>query len=455
MSRLLALAGGLAVLALGVGTAFADAVGSPAAPDALAVRAPFGEAAATPAAEPGTARAARRALSRKQLRNRLRREVRRVGGATGVWVADFQANRKRTLFTYNAGKRRLLASNSKLFATAAYLNKFGPDHRLRTRVWASGKRQGSNDRALKGKLVLVGDGDPALGTRSFATRHGLPHTSLKPLARQVKRAGIERVSGGIRADDTIFDRKRSVPQAGISGGPYLSPLSGLSFDSGYDGGRFASDPARVAGKRFKKALRSVGVAVRGRVTVGGSPARLRNRPPLGEVESPSMLALLAETNKPSNNFFAEMLLKRLGAKRGARATTKRGAKRAERFAKKVGSGVRLQNGSGLSRRNKASARQVGKLLVAMRRKRALWPTWRDSLAVAGRDGTLASRMRGTAAEGRCRGKTGTINGVSALSGYCRAGKGGLVAFSILMNSVNTATARRAQDKMAAAIARFR
>jgi D-alanyl-D-alanine carboxypeptidase/D-alanyl-D-alanine-endopeptidase (penicillin-binding protein 4) len=417
--------------------------------------APFGEAMPTPRARAGTALAARRGIGRRQLRRRLARELRRVGGASGAWVADFRAPRRRVLFAKAAGKPRLLASNTKLFTTAAYLARFGPEHQLRTRVWMRGERTGPNGGVLRGSLVLVGDGDPTLNARSFAARHGLPHTSLRPLAHAVKDAGITRVRGQIRADETIFDGKRSVPQAGISGGPYLSPLSGLSFNSGYDGTRYAANPARIAGRHFKRALEAVGVKVSGKVKVARGAPNLRNEPPLAEVESPRALALLAQTNKPSDNFFAEMLLKRLGAKPGARATTRRGAARAERFARSIGSGVSMENGSGLSRRNVASPRQVGKLLVAMHRRRELWPTWRDSLAIAGRDGTLAGRMRGTAAEGRCRGKTGTINGVSALSGYCRAGRGGLVAFSILMNSVDTAAARIAQDRMVAAIARYR
>src|SRR5690606_25497531 len=147
----------------------------------------------------------------------------------------------------------------------------------------------------------------------------------------------------------------------------------LSFNSGYDGGRFAANPALVAGRHFKRALEAVGVKVNAKVKAARSAPGLRSQPPLGEVASPSPLALLAETNKPSNNFFAEMLLKRLGAKPGARATTKRGAARVERFARSVGSGVSMENGSGLSRRNVASPRQVGKLLVAMRRRRELWP----------------------------------------------------------------------------------
>jgi D-alanyl-D-alanine carboxypeptidase/D-alanyl-D-alanine-endopeptidase (penicillin-binding protein 4) len=162
--------------------------------------------------------------------------------------------------------------------------------------------------------------------------------------------------------------------------------------------------------------------------------------------------LIAETNRPSNNFFAEMLLKRLAARRDARGTTRRGARRAERFAGKLGSGVRMENGSGLSRKNRASPRQVGHFLVAMN-SQPDQRSFRHSLPLAGRQGTVGGRMNGTAAEGRCRTKTGTLIGVSTFSGYCRAGHG-LVAFSILMNSVDVDTAHRAQDKMASLIAKY-
>ena len=113
----------------------------------------------------------------------------------------------------------------------------------------------------------------------------------------------------------------------------------------------------------------------------------------------------------------------------------------------------MENGSGLSRSNRASPRQVGRFLVAMN-GRADGRHFRRSLPLAGRQGTVGERMNGTAAEGRCRVKTGTLIGVSTLSGYCRAGHG-LVAFSILMSSVDITTAHRAQDKMASLIARYR
>jgi D-alanyl-D-alanine carboxypeptidase/D-alanyl-D-alanine-endopeptidase (penicillin-binding protein 4) len=77
-----------------------------------------------------------------------------------------------------------------------------------------------------------------------------------------------------------------------------------------------------------------------------------------------------------------------------------------------------------------------------------------SLPVAGRSGTLSSRMRGTAAAGNCRAKTGTLRSVSALAGFCTARDGARLGFAILMNRVNPAGARRLQDRMAAALARL-
>ena len=76
----------------------------------------------------------------------------------------------------------------------------------------------------------------------------------------------------------------------------------------------------------------------------------------------------------------------------------------------------------------------------------------DSLSIAGRDGTLADRMRRGPARDRCRGKTGTLSDVSALSGYCEARSGDTYVYSILMNRVSTTGARLLQDRMVQKIA---
>jgi D-alanyl-D-alanine carboxypeptidase/D-alanyl-D-alanine-endopeptidase (penicillin-binding protein 4) len=392
-------------------------------------------------------------ISRSRLRHGLGNQMHHVGGASGAWVTDMDAPGNGTLFSWASHRRRIIASNTKLFTMAAVLDRFGATGTLKSRLYAR-PRNAADGQTLRGSLVLVGAGDPALARASFARDNGLPLTRLGNLAGDVRRAGIKRVTGGIRADDSIFDRRRGVPTTGVDASGELAPLSGLSFDSGIAHGHYAPNPELVAARALKRKLRAVGVRVRGGTGRADLPSRTLAKPPLGSVSSPRIKDLIAATLKPSNNFFAEMLLKRLAAsRRGARGTTRRGSRKVRKFAHRLGTSIRMENGSGLSRSNRASPRQVVRLLVAMNR-RSDAATYRRSLPLAGEEGTVAHRMNGTAADGRCRTKTGTLIGVSALSGYCRAGHG-LVAFSILMNSVDIDLARAAQDRMAALIARYR
>ena len=428
----------MALLAGGAGTAHAQREGS-----------------STPVARDGTALAAKKGISRGRLRSILENQMDSVGGASGAYVYDTDANSDRLIYSDSGATSRILASNSKLFTTAAYLERFGGGGRLETRVFERGKRTGGRERTLKGSVVLVGDGDPALADAGFARARNLPLTTVGPLAKAVKDAGIRRIKGKVVADPTIFDGARSVPMPGVTPDPGdLPPLSGLSFNRGTENGRYAASPARNAGQELVAALRERGVRVTGGVKVDGVPDRVFESSPLGSVRSPAARALAKQVNTPSDNFYAEMLLKRLGTGPDKQGTTKRGANRAEAWARQAGSGVSLVNGSGLARSNQSSPKNVAALLTHMRRDDSEKAAFFDSLAVAGNTGTLSGRMRNTAAEGRCHAKTGTINGVSALSGYCRAGAG-TVAFSILMNNVSISAAQRAQDAMAAAIARYR
>jgi D-alanyl-D-alanine carboxypeptidase/D-alanyl-D-alanine-endopeptidase (penicillin-binding protein 4) len=165
-----------------------------------------------------------------------------------------------------------------------------------------------------------------------------------------------------------------------------------------------------------------------------------------------MRTLVKLTNRESDNFFAEMLIKGLGAHFGGGGTTAAGARVVRAEVAHFGLHPRVVDGSGLSPADHTSPRDVVRLLTIVRGM----PVGRDledSLAVAGRTGTLATRMRGTAAQDSCHAKTGTLADVSALAGYCTTTNGGdEVAFAFLMNRVNVATARVAQDRMAEAIA---
>jgi serine-type D-Ala-D-Ala carboxypeptidase/endopeptidase (penicillin-binding protein 4) len=159
-------------------------------------------------------------------------------------------------------------------------------------------------------------------------------------------------------------------------------------------------------------------------------------------------------NLASDNFYAETLLKDLGARFGPAGSTAAGATVVRRFALRLGISARVVDGSGLSRANAVSPRGLGRLLV-----RARTQEWFDalfrSLPVAARSGTLRKRMRHTAAATRCRAKTGTLIAVSALAGFCRSRSDHTLVFALLMNGVDVNVARRAQDRIAAALAAYR
>ena len=379
------------------------------------------------------------------------RLVRGGGTASGLFVIDGETGRP--LCARAAQRQRPLASNMKLFTTATALGRFGAQARLSTRVLSEGGIDANG--VLHGSLYLKGGGDPALGTPGFYGRFlGGLGTNLFALQRQLRQAGLRAVTGRLYADDTVFDRLRGVADSGYSTSPYIGPLSGLSLNSGYSsssGSSFASDPAKVAARKLARALRGVGVRVPSAVALGAAPDSAET---LAVVRSPSIELLAEATNVPSNNFFAEMLMKGIGARFGGTGSTASGAAVVESFARDRGAALNAVDGSGLTRSNSSSPAAIVHFLRAVHEEE-IGDDFVQSLALTGREGTVADRMHGTAAFGRCRTKTGTLTGVSNLSGYCFNRSGNLAIFSILMASVyDLGLAHREQDRIAAEIASY-
>jgi D-alanyl-D-alanine carboxypeptidase/D-alanyl-D-alanine-endopeptidase (penicillin-binding protein 4) len=384
----------------------------------------------------------------QQMRHRL---VSGGGTASGLFVVDAETGK--AVCARAAKQPRSLASNTKLFTTAAALTRFGPEYRIVTQLLSDGG-VGFNG-VLRGSLYLQGAGDPALGVPAFYDRYqGGLGTNLFSLKSQLRAAGVRSVTGRLYADDSIFDRLRGVADSGYATSPYIGPLSGLSFNSGYRGSisqGFASDPATLAASKLARALSGAGVSIRPGVARGIAPAQAK---PLASVRSPTMSRLVEATNVYSNNFFAEMLVKLLGARFGGAGTTAAGTEVVERFARSSGAAIQAIDGSGLTRGNRASPFAVVRLLQAMRAGE-VGDEFIQDLALTGREGTVADRTEGTAAYGRCRTKTGTLTGVSALSGYCFNRSGRVMAFSILMASVSDLyAAHYAQDRIAALVASY-
>jgi D-alanyl-D-alanine carboxypeptidase/D-alanyl-D-alanine-endopeptidase (penicillin-binding protein 4) len=394
----------------------------------------------------GTAQAS---TSCAQMRSWLRQGG---GSASGLLVVDTATGKP--VCAAAPGRQRPLASNMKLFTTSTVLSQLGPETRIPTKVFRDGQIDAHG--VLHGSLYLQGSGDPALGTPSFYDAYlaGLG-TNLLDLTPQIKAAGITSVTGRLYADDTVFDRLRGVADSGYATSSYIGPLSGLAFNSGFRGSTsssgFASDPAKLAATKLAASLRAAGVDVPPQVALRPTPAYAER---VALVLSPTLDRIVDTTDVWSDNFFAEMLIKLLGARLGGAGTTAAGAAVVESFARTHNSGVHAVDGSGLTRSNRASPRQVVNLLLAMRQDPA-GDDFIQDLALAGHEGTVDDRMQGTAAYGRCRTKTGTITGVSNLSGYCFNRSGRVMAFSILMAGVGNLTlAHLDQDRIAGAVAGY-
>ena len=384
------------------------------------------------------------------LLSKLSRHMRAAGFLSGAYVVNLTDGQ--TVFRWRPEAARILASNTKLFTTAAALARFGTEGTLGTEVLGIGSPDVEG--VWRGNLYLRGGGDPTFGSRSFTRRAYGAGATVEGLARELEAAGIDRVTGRIVGDESAFDPLRGGPDSGYVTSVWVGPLSALSFNRGLGderGRSFQVNPPVFAAARLEGALEARGIRVRAAPRTGVTP---RGADVLASVESPPMAEVVRMTNKPSDNFFAEMLLKGMARQANGRGTTAGGARLVADFARELGAPIRMVDGSGLSRGNRAAPRRVVRFLAAMQR-RDEFDAWYASLPIAGRDGTLAGRMRSGAARGRCRAKTGTLSNVSALSGYCEARSGDLYAFSILMNGVYPIGARLLQDRMAHALAAIR
>ncbi|HET7509561.1 MAG TPA: D-alanyl-D-alanine carboxypeptidase/D-alanyl-D-alanine-endopeptidase [Solirubrobacterales bacterium] len=374
------------------------------------------------------------------------------GGASGLLVVEAESGQ--VVCASAPGRPRSLASNMKLFTTSTALSRLGPETRIPTKVFRDGPIDAHG--VLHGSLYLQGGGDPTLGTPAFYDSYlaGLG-TNIFALTPQIKAAGIKSVTGRLYADDTIFDRLRGVADSGYATSPEIGPLSGLDFNSGFAGSTsssgFSSDPAKLAATKLAASLRTNGIGLPPQVALRPTPP---NAERVAMVRSPTLTRIVNTTDVWSDNFFAEMLIKLVGARLGGAGSTAAGASVVESFAHSHNSGVHAVDGSGLTRSNRASPRQVVSLLQAMREDPA-GDDFIQDLALAGHEGTVADRMHGTAAYGRCRTKTGTLTGVSNLSGYCFNKSGRVMIFSVLMNGVgNLSLAHLDQDRIAGAVAGY-
>jgi serine-type D-Ala-D-Ala carboxypeptidase/endopeptidase (penicillin-binding protein 4) len=377
-------------------------------------------------------------------------ELTLAGGLSGAYVYDLST--RQVLFSERAEDMRPPASVEKLYTATTVLERIGAAARLETAVLGAGRLAPGG--VWEGNLYLRGGGDPTFGTTSFIDSHygGLGAAISALVAELVQVDGIHRVTGAVEGDESYFDSLRGEPSSGYEQDPFLEgTLSALAFNRGEVGSlRGAHAPAAYAAHELRAALRAAGVAVGGSSGAATAPAGATR---LAGVQSPTMAQLLGLTLPPSDNFFAETLVKDLGARFGGGGTTAAGAQVVRQTIAGLGIHPQVVDGSGLSREDETSPLEVVTLLEKLATT-TIGTTLRADMAVAGHTGTLSERMRGTAAAGRCQGKTGTLTGVSNLAGYCRTLGGQYLAFAFFTDGIATETAHILQDNMTITLADY-
>jgi D-alanyl-D-alanine carboxypeptidase/D-alanyl-D-alanine-endopeptidase (penicillin-binding protein 4) len=400
------------------------------------------------------------------------------------------------------------ASNQKILTTAAVLRHFGAEFRFRTAL--CGARAGD----LIAKLVLRGSGDPSLGSedlqemaknlaqsgvrkvgellvdQSYFDAHFVPPafeqqpqewaafrapvsaaslnrnvTTLNVAATEAGQParvwfdpeGFVDVSGTVRTEK--IERAQNVKLTLKESGTRLSALVAGAIQPGsahFHWSRRVEDPSLLAGYGLKAALAAEGIQVSGGITVGGESERAE----LVVHESRSLGDILPELGKDSDNFYAETLLKDLGAKvKGTPGSSANGAAVVLDYLREIDAldpGTRISNGSGLFDANRVSAHTLVKTLLHAYKDPALSRVFVAQLAVGGVDGTLKHRFLPFKKQRSIHAKTGTLDNVIALSGYAFRPDGtSPVAFALIVSGITGkhAEVRKRVDEIVANVAR--
>ncbi|HUP59967.1 MAG TPA: D-alanyl-D-alanine carboxypeptidase [Thermoanaerobaculia bacterium] len=330
-----------------------------------------------------------------------------------VWFLLAEDDDGTILTSHNPDKRMVPASNRKVFAAATIATCLGPDTRLTTEIWRDGE-----------DLIIVGDGDPSLGSWRYERTEDFNRVAETLAAR-----GVTRFRDVI-ADVSRFDRN-TIPggwKHGNLGSDYSAAVDALAWgESEIPVDRAVGDPALHTANAMRDALFSRGIAVAGVTRVNTERRAWGEK--LAEIRSPFVAHLLATVLKNSHNLYAEMLLKRSsnGTYEASFALERAFAVNEARVE---GADFRFVDGSGLAPDNLVTPRAMIRMLRWMNdpARRGLW--W-SLLAQPNNEGTLRRRL--VAFEHRLRGKTGTINGVAALSGIIAMEDGRFRYFSIAVN----------------------
>ena len=344
-------------------------------------------------------------------------------------IAEIPAGTKMAVFIYNPltqdtivsinhTQTMIPASNTKLFTSATALELMGGEYLISTVILSDD--DDLSDGTIDGDIYIKGFGNPTFTTED-----------LENLVNQLYQAGLRKVTGNVIGDDTYFDNIYSrddwisEERANVK----LPPISALVIDRNKTTvrrkrkGRYRTyfvnvdNPPLFAAKKFREILNTDGVEVTGKAVSSQTPD---NAIPLVE-SSIELRELMKLINKSSDNFYAECLFKTLGAVYSGKQSNSFFATQAIlNYIEDMGifsTGTKIVDGSGISRFDQVTAGALVGLLEKIYFNISQFDNFNNSLSIAGVDGTLHKRMIGTAAENNFRGKTGSLNGVSSISGY--------------------------------------
>ncbi len=514
----------------------ARATPTPQRPTATPAQTPTPTPTATPAATPTPTPVAASPQTLEDLRARIREITARPEFASShlaVKVASLDTGR--VVYEENANKWMQPASNMKLYTVAAALDRFGPDYRFVTSVYAPARPDASG--IVRGDLTVYGRGDPTFATRFNGDATGDYYRAIDELALRITGAGVKRIEGDLVGDEsyfaggplatgwewddlqwwygaevsalsvndnsvdlsvkpgarvgdpavinispstplvTVLDRTTTAPRGTRRELRVHRPLGqnvievGGSLpldDAGYTASVAISRPAMMFTTMLRTSLERRGVVFTGRTRTidaqaraDGSPLEVSALVEIAARQSPPLSVIAAQTLKPSQNLYTELLLRALGKAAGTDpklSSEEAGIKVVKDFLRAAGaddSRLIMLDGSGLSRSNLVTAETTIRLLVYMNRHRFA-ADFRNALPIAGVDGTLRNRMKGTRAMNNVRAKTGTLSSATSLSGYLFTASGERFVFSLMINNPprDASPTARFSDAVAVLLASF-
>jgi D-alanyl-D-alanine carboxypeptidase/D-alanyl-D-alanine-endopeptidase (penicillin-binding protein 4) len=358
--------------------------------------------------------------SKEEVRKQIEDLLNAIPASTKVSILIYDPILRDTIFQLNHSMSMIPASNTKLFTTAVALSNLGGDFKVSTKIFSDDFN--IQDGIINGNLYIKG-----FGNFTFS------QNDLTQMVQEIKLKGISKITGNIIGDDTYFDNvyKRDDWIADETANVKLPPISALTVDRN----------RKVIQRRIRKRIRTSVAAVENPPLNAASILRLRlieNGIKVGKSSSvgktPKNVLLLSESgiqlrelikliNKHSDNFLAEGLFKTIGAEASHNQGNAFYATQAILdFIEDNGifsTGTVVVDGSGISRFDQITPGAIVGLLEVMYFDIKNYNDFYNSLSIAGVDGTLRHRMKGSLAENNFHGKTGSLNGVVSIAGYLK------------------------------------